>query len=308
VWIAVAVLAAIVVGVVVWWLRRDAVGGDTGDAFEAERKWDWELRLTPEAETAFMEGLRAYHDAGNALDLAAEQGVLTAYAPPRLISLSLLADAFAELGDAAMHDPHDTVAAMMAGFASAERPGVLHLREEWMAGEVDGMDGAAFADAVREIVRGEGIRAWPGGDGIGALQLRVLADEAAPAEAAPAEETPSGPAVTEETPSGPAPIEETPSHLSGGPVAGGPATATIEQHVAVPEHESRQANTMLLDLARVLDLYLETREKRPDAAAGELLREVVAGVIAAGGPGLTWVRPPTPEERGLVVAGCAEPR
>ncbi|WP_170223809.1 hypothetical protein, partial [Nonomuraea turkmeniaca] len=243
VWIAAAVPAAIVVGVVVWWLRRDPVGGDAGGGFEAERTWDWELSLTPEAEAAFMEGLRAYHDAGNALRLVGEHGVLTTYGPPRLISLHLLADGFAALGDAAMHDPHGTVAAMMARFAAAERPGVLHLRPEWPAGEVDGMDQAAFADAVRAIVCPPGTK---GVHDLGALRVTVTGEQA----------------------------------------AGAVGTC--------------QTNTMLLDLARVLDLYQEAREKQPGVAADELLREVLSGVIAAGGPGLTWVRPPTPEERRIV--------
>ncbi|WP_188194065.1 hypothetical protein [Nonomuraea sp. SYSU D8015] len=277
-WIAVAVLAAIAVGGVVWWLRRDPAGGDMDDGFGIDPAWEWASRLTPGAETAFLEGLRAYHDAGNALDLAGERGVLTAYDPPRLISLRVLADGFTALGDAAMHDPHGTVAAMMARFAAAERPGVLHLRAEWPAGEVaDGMDLAAFAAAVREIVcppDAAGVHPWPGGDGVGALQVRVLADRAEPQE-------------------------ETSSHVNGKPVAAaaGLATAAIDDHVA---ETGGRANTMMLDLARILDLYLEAREKQPDAAAGALLRGVVTGVIAAGGPGLTWVRPPTAEERWTV--------
>ncbi|MGP3957716.1 hypothetical protein ACTWPT_17075 [Nonomuraea sp. 3N208] len=249
-WIAAAVLAAIVVGVVVWWLRRDAVGGEAGGVFEVERKRDWELRLTPEAEAAFLEGLRAYHDAGNALRLAGEQGVLTTDDPPRLISLHLLADGFTALGDAAMHDPHGTVATMMEQSAAAELPGVLHLRPQWLAGEVDGMDRASFADAVLALVcppGAAGIATCSRDEAAGALQVTVL----------------------------------------GGP----------------PGEEPSQVNTMLLDLARMLDLYQEAREEQLDAAADELLREVVSGVLAAGGPGLTWVRPPTSEERRIVVDG-----
>ncbi|MGN9840287.1 hypothetical protein ACTMTI_19395 [Nonomuraea sp. H19] len=239
-WIAVAVAAAIVVGVVVWWLRRDPVGGDAYDIFEIERKWDWELLLTPEAEAAFVEGLRAYHEAGNPVRVGGEQGVLTAYDPPRLLSLHLLAGAFAARGDAAMHDPQGTVAEFMA--QDAERPGVLHLRPDWLIGEVDGMDRTGFADAVHEIVCPPGGEVRPGAEGVGALQVRVRAAQ--------------------------------------------------EPH----------ANTMMLDLARVLDRYVEARDKQPEATAGELLRDIVPGMIAAGGPGVTWARPPTPEERQLVLA------
>ncbi|RVX42039.1 hypothetical protein EDD27_4656 [Nonomuraea polychroma] len=251
-WIAAAGLAAIVVGMVVWWLRRGPVSGDAGGLFEVERTWDWERRLTPEAEAAFMEGLRAYHDAGNTVRLMGEQGLLTTDDPPRLISLRLLADAFTALGDAAMHDPHGTVAALMARFTAAERPGVLHLRPEWLAGEVDGMDRAAFTDAVRAMVCPPGA-SWSSDEDRGALWVAVAVGE-------PAEEQ------------------------------AGVGTC-------------QEANTMMLDLARVLDLYQEAREKQPDAAAGELLREVVSGVLAAGGPGLTWTRTPTPEERRVVADG-----
>ncbi|MEV1176774.1 hypothetical protein [Nonomuraea sp. NPDC049784] len=230
-WIAVAVLAAVVVGVVVWWLRRDPVGGGTDDAFGM----DVDLGLPAEAEPAFMEGLRAYP-----LRADVWRGVLTTYEPPRLISLHLLADAFAARGDAALHDPQGAVATLVAQLAAAERPGVLHLRADWLDGEVDGMDQARFAEAVREVVCPEG--AWSADEAIGALQV---------------------------------------------------ATG--------------QANTMMLDLARLLDLYREAREKQPDAAAEELLREVAPRLIAAGGPGLTWTKPPTRDDLRIVLGGVPEP-
>ncbi|MGI5289666.1 hypothetical protein ACQEVF_40880 [Nonomuraea polychroma] len=255
-WIAAAGLAAIVVGMVVWWLRRGPVSGDAGGLFEVERTWGWERRLTPEAEAAFMEGLRAYHDAGYTVRLMGEQGLLATYDPPRLISLRLLADAFAALGDAAMHDPHGTVAALMTRFTAAERPGVLHLRPEWLAGEMDGMDRAAFTDAVRAMVCPPGA-SWSSDEDSGALWVVVAAGE-------PADE-----------------------HAGEAQVVG----------------TCQEAVTMMLDLGRVLDLYQEAREKQPGAAADDLLREVVSGVIAAGGPGLTWTRTPTAEERRVVADG-----
>jgi hypothetical protein len=298
VWIAVAGLAAVVVGVVAWWLRRDPVAGDAHGTFETERKWAWELSLTPETEAAFMEGLRAYHDAGNALDLAGEQGVLTAHDPPRLISLHLLAGGFAASGDAALHDPQGTVAAMMAEFAAAEQPGVLHLRGQWPDGGADGMDRAAFAAAVRDIVcppeaEGIGPCSIDAGAGAGALKVVVTG---APARKAPPRAD-GEPVATD-------PVEEASSGT-----AEEAASGTAED-AASGTCQGVAANTMLLDLGRVLDLYQEAREKQPDAAAGELLREVMPGVIAAGGPGLTWVRPPTPEERRIVTAatGAAELR
>ncbi|MEU6789012.1 hypothetical protein ABZ912_58365 [Nonomuraea angiospora] len=233
-WIAVVVLAAIVVGAMVWWFRRDAAGraaGDAGTTVEA----DMDLGIPAEVEPAFMEGLRAYP-----LRVSGRRGVLTTYEPPRLISLHLLADAFAARGDAALHDPQGTVVALIAHLGAVERPGVLHLREDWLDGEVDGMDRAAFAEAVREAVAGE--CPWSADHAIGALQVTV-----------------------------------------------------------------REANTMMLDLARVLELYREAREKQPEAAAGELLREVAPRLIAAGGPGLTWTKPPTQADLRVVLGGTPEP-
>ncbi|MFI7636453.1 hypothetical protein [Nonomuraea sp. NPDC049400] len=227
-WIAVAVLAAVVVGVVVWWLRRDPVGGGADETFEM----DVDLGIPAEAEPAFMEGLRAYP-----LRAGVWRGVLMTYEPPRLISLHRLADAFAARGDAALHDPQGAVATLVAQLAAVERPGVLHLRQDWLDGEVDGMDRARFAEAVREVVCPEG--AWSAAEAVGALQV-----------------------------------------------------ATGE------------ANTMMLDLARLLGLYREAREKQPDATAEALLRDVAPRLIAAGGPGLTWTKPPTQDDLRAVLGGA----
>ncbi|GAB2950928.1 hypothetical protein GCM10027203_63370 [Nonomuraea fastidiosa] len=164
VFIAVTVLAAAVVGAVVWWLRRGTGEGAADDRFEVDRSWGL---LPPDVEAAFVEGLRAYHDSGSALRVHEELEVLVAYDPPRSISLRLLADAFAARGDAALHDPQGTVTELMAELATAERPGVLHLRGEWPPAEpegvrgpkvadgpeiADGMDAERFATAVAETV------------------------------------------------------------------------------------------------------------------------------------------------------------
>ncbi|MEV0631412.1 hypothetical protein [Nonomuraea wenchangensis] len=252
-WIAIAVPAAVVVGIVVWWLRRDRPAGPetAGPGFAAGRAPEWEPGLTPEADAAFVEGLGAYDATGEALrpdwgrDVLAVDGT-----PPRLISLRLLADGFAALGEAALHDPQGAVAGLMAEYAAAERPGVLHLRAEWPADEVDGMDRTAFAEAVRAVV--------------------------CPPDAAGVEGFADG-----------ASLLVTVTDTDTEPPAG--------------------RNTLLLDLGRVLDLHTEAREKRPDATPEEALREVVPGMLAAGGPGLTWVRPPTEQERQTVTTACAPP-
>ncbi|KAB8195246.1 hypothetical protein FH608_012815 [Nonomuraea phyllanthi] len=225
--IAFAAVGAIVVGAVLWWIRRDQAAGESGDPFEM----DVELGLAPELEPAFVEGLRAYP-----LRAGVRRGVLTTYEPPRLVSLHLLADAFAARGEAALHDPQGTVAALVAQLAAAERPGVLHLRADWPDGE---MEPARFAEAVREVIGAEG--AWSADEAVGALQLTV-----------------------------------------------------------------RGTNTMMLDLARLFDLYREARDKRSDASVQTLLHEVAPRMIAAGGPGLTWTKPPTREDLRIVLGDAPE--
>ncbi|MFC7111494.1 hypothetical protein ACFQQB_70490 [Nonomuraea rubra] len=77
---------------------------------------------------------------------------------------------------------------------------------------------------------------------------------------------------------------------------------------AVPRVGAGEANTMMLDLARVLDLYREARAQRPDAGTETLLREVVPRLIAGGGPGVTWSRPPRPGELRTVLGSSPELR
>ncbi|MFC4121065.1 hypothetical protein [Nonomuraea zeae] len=322
-------------------------------------------RLAPEARAAFMEGLRAYHDGGNELRVSAEQGVLTTYDPPRLISLHLVADGFAARGDAALHDPQGTVAALLERLPATERPGVLHLRPGWLDGEVDGMDRAAFAAAVRQAVcpeQVEGVETWSSDERIGALQLSVVGRRPQPAEKAESqsprvEQTPDevdaakapeivevlevaeGLEVAEVAKASEAPevaggaegpevvgsVEavETPKTavepvelVEAGAGAGAGAEVKAGGGVVAPATVVERAagarggsavNTMMLDLARVLDGYVDAREKQPDAAAESLLREVAAGVIAAGGPGLTWTKPPTQAELRIVLPAAGAP-
>ncbi|WP_433511494.1 hypothetical protein ACQP2T_47985 [Nonomuraea sp. CA-143628] len=162
-WIALAA-AAVVLGVAVWWARRVAVSGSSGSSGVpgAVHRAGWEARLDEEAATALLEGLRAYADAGNAVEMDGD--VLTVFRPPRLISLDLLAGRFAARGQEAMHDPQTTVGALLAGFLATEEPGVLHLRPGWT-------DGEGFAARVRAIVRSE--VALPGGSSLGVLGVAV---------------------------------------------------------------------------------------------------------------------------------------
>ncbi|MEW9551598.1 hypothetical protein [Nonomuraea sp. NPDC050783] len=337
-WIAVAVPVAVVMGIVLWWLRRDRAGtGGGGGGFAAGRPSGWRLGLAPEAEAAFMEGLGAHHDAGEELRPDWERGVLWAGSPPRLISLRLLADGFAALGEAALHDPQGAVAGLMAEHAATERPGVLHLRAApataagWPADGVDGVNGldgpdgpdgpdgldgvdgldrAAFAQAALEAACPAGTRGVEGHAADGWLQLTVtpLPTEESPVDAGSSGEGTGGDPGPGGERSGGAgrPGERLAAGAgSSGEKGRGDAGRGGEGAVAV----AARGNTLLLDLGRVLELYLEAREKRPEAAVGELLREVVHGVVAADGPGLTWVWPPTEEERRAVLAArAAEPR
>ncbi|MFI6634017.1 hypothetical protein ACIBI7_34500 [Nonomuraea fuscirosea] len=419
--VAVAVLAAAVVGAVAWWLRRDPDGGEGFAGLETEPRWGWELSLAPDARAAFMEGLRAHHESGGAVRVDGERGVLTTFDPPRLISLHLFADAFAARGDAAMHDPQGMVAELMEQIAGSERSGVLHLRAGWLEGEVDGLDAAGFLAATGEAVRPG---AWSGEAGLGALQVIVPAtrtsgepglshvngtplktvttattgaDLAREPGTEPAGRTDAdgatlleadGVALLEtsgigtETTTGPGTAAGTAAGTGAGAdgVAGGAlragadgeagaqagtdtvagsgaddavspgseavaamaaeagAEAGTSPEAGTPEAEPRaeagtkarsgtgaqqgrvesgakagaagigagEPNTMMVDLARVLDRYQEAREKRPDAAAEALLREVLPRLIASGGPGLTWTRPPTAAELRTVLGDSRE--
>ncbi|MEO3804650.1 hypothetical protein [Nonomuraea sp. B1E8] len=308
---------------VIWWLRRDAVGGDAAGQFEVERKWGWELRLTPEAQAAFMEGLRAYNDAGNRLAVAGEQGVLTTYDPPRLISLHLVADVFAARGDAALHDPQETVAALMDRLAGAERPGVLHLRPGWLSGEVDGMDPARFTEAVRDIVcgaRAEGVVSRSADETMGALQVAVLGKPSAAQAGEPAHvngrplPAAAGPATTavkdraDEAPVSDAPpVSDPPLGQHASSVPDTPSVLDALPVLDASPVPGGRVNTMMLDLARVLDRYREARGKQPDATPEALLRGVLPRLIASGGPGVTWTRPPSQDDLRIVLAGTGSP-
>ncbi|MFG1949123.1 hypothetical protein [Nonomuraea sp. NPDC048826] len=241
VWIALAGgLAAI--GVIVWSYRRKA---SRSEEAQPERPAEgWAARLDEDARVAFMEGLRAYQDKVGPLRVSDERGVLTVHDPPRLVSLHLLADRFAGLGTDGLHDPEESVRELVAGCVAAERPGVLHLRADWLGDQVDGMDRRAFAAAVREIVCPDGavgVTGWSADEDAGSLEVTLAAVD------------------------------------------------------------GEEGNTLLLDLARVLDGYEKLRAERPGMPAGALLRDVLFGLLAADGPGLTWTRPPAERHRAALL-------
>ncbi|MEV0200546.1 hypothetical protein [Nonomuraea sp. NPDC050691] len=271
VWIALAVSAAAVAAALAWWLRRDrpAAGrGPEGPQEAPERAWG--PTLDTEAGIAFTEGLRAFHDEGDALLLELSQSVVVTSDPPRALSLPLLAEGFAARGEAALHDPAEAVRDLVASRGAVEGPGVLHLRAAWLDGMVDGMDRRHFAEAVREIVcapPAAGITAWKAEEETGVLLITVR-PAAASGEAAPDE--------------------------AGVGEAGEPAAG-------------EGGNTVMIDLGRVLDRYREAREEQPGAPVEALLRTVVSHVVASGGPGLTWTRPPTGEQDGILLSAATAP-
>ncbi|WP_327102146.1 hypothetical protein [Nonomuraea glycinis] len=168
VWIAVAGVVA-VIGVIVWSFRRDKRGADEPGGRSG---WDWESRLGEDARVAFMEGVRACQDQAGPLAVNEERGLLRIVDPPRLISLYLLADRFTARGQDGLHDPQGVVRELVTQCVATEQPGVLHLRADWLSGEVDGMDGAGLMAAVGEIVCPEGA-SWSGDESAGCLEVAL---------------------------------------------------------------------------------------------------------------------------------------
>ncbi|MEV4101556.1 hypothetical protein AB0J42_14965 [Nonomuraea sp. NPDC049649] len=72
--------------------------------------------------------------------------------------------------------------------------------------------------------------------------------------------------------------------------------------VAVAPEGGDEGNTLLLDLARVLDAYEKLRADRPGMPARALLRDVLFRLLTEDGPGLAWTRPPTARHRATVLA------
>jgi hypothetical protein len=164
---------------------------------------------------------------------------------------------------------------------------------------VDGADGlGGMAVSGPEGLGGmavsgvEGRGLWAAETRIGALHIRVPA----PAPALPAGKTGSADGGPDESGSGGR------THVNGTPVK--PLHTAQE---AAPEADAGRPNTLMLDLARVLDRSREVRELRPDAPAEDVLREAVRNLLASDGPGMTWAHPPTPAQRHLVQGGSPEP-
>ncbi|MEV4223588.1 hypothetical protein [Nonomuraea sp. NPDC049725] len=61
------------------------------------------------------------------------------------------------------------------------------------------------------------------------------------------------------------------------------------------------ATTLLLDLGRLRERHRAARAERPGMPAAAVLRDVVFGLIAEDGPGVTWTRPPSERHRTAVL-------
>ncbi len=168
VWIAVAGAVA-VIGVIVWSFRRNARGADDPGGRSG---WDWESRLGEDARVAFMEGVRACQDQVGPLDVDEERGLLRIVDPPRIVSLFLLADRFTARGQEGLHDPQGVLRELVTQCVATEQPGVLHLRADWLSGEVDGMDRQGFTAAVRAVVCPDGA-SWAADESTGCLEVTL---------------------------------------------------------------------------------------------------------------------------------------
>lgn len=71
------------------------------EKLRAERRHDWEKRLTEDDEEKLLAGITKYRAQNHDLILYHEGGKLDVYEPPMVISLYALTDAFQKTGDAA---------------------------------------------------------------------------------------------------------------------------------------------------------------------------------------------------------------
>jgi hypothetical protein len=159
----------------VWFNRRQRKRQQSDDVPQAERRWAWQLQLNPQAEVAFTGGLGAFAAEGNPVRVHGEHGVFALSGPPRVISLYVLAARFAAMSHRALKDPEGSVAALVRSCVEAEQPGVLHLREGWLNGEVHGLGRAEVLAAMREATGHMG--AWYGDADLGFVCVVAPGDD-----------------------------------------------------------------------------------------------------------------------------------
>ncbi|TCC40152.1 hypothetical protein [Kribbella speibonae] len=176
----IAAAAIAVVAVVLWWASRSPDDLAGAEEYAVERKWEWEAQLTVEQEKALMEGLRSYNKSKDGpISVHSEHAEVMLFAPHTVISLYLLADRFVALGPDAVSYPMSSVGKLLDECADKEQPGVLHLRDDWFPEEgADGMDTAAFADLVMDVLIQHSDRRVTGGswNGDSLVETFVQAD------------------------------------------------------------------------------------------------------------------------------------
>ncbi|MER6950675.1 hypothetical protein ABT294_42325 [Nonomuraea sp. NPDC000554] len=286
--IALGVVAALVIGVVLWWKFRDPLRGEDFYKFHVERKWAWELLLTDEQERAFMAGLEAY-DNESTVYPHREAGALRVYEPSMLVSLFGLAEQFAAMGPAALADPEGAVRHLIGRAAQQEAGGVLHLDDDWMAAlPVDGMDKYDFTSNMMSATHAQGVDGGIGGygdedGGYGMLtvltempeHVRAMYDEAH-SHASPGE-------IRNRLDIYKAVIEEPePDFVAG-----------LERADA---EQSRFTNTLMYDYGRVLARYQLIRPQMQYAQPADVMSAAMAQMLAEQLPGITWTRQPLPEQ------------
>lgn len=144
---------AALVGGVVFLVKRMGGGSSAGkgdgrppEPILPERKYDWELLLSPDQENALLRGVQAYRDGGHSLYLNHSDALITFYDPRMLVSVHRLTEVFLAAGAAAVADPVTAVKGILDGFVASEGPGVLHLRTGWYDAPIDGLDYRKFSD------------------------------------------------------------------------------------------------------------------------------------------------------------------
>lgn len=293
-WIALGVVAASVVGVALWWRFRDPLRGEDVDQFEVKRQWGWELRLSEEEEIAFMAGLKAYDDEVSSFFIHGEHGVLSVYHPPMLVSMHLMADRFRAMGRAATGDPAGAVRHLFGQAAAREGAGVLHLRENWLPGQIDGMDRYGFRDAMCDVLMAPGVDGVEGGYGeedSGYGMVVVLAGGTPESVRAMYDEA-NGLSTSE-------PIRNRLDVVKA--VLEEPEPEYVEALDRADGEKSRYTNTLLVDYARVLDRYPATRAQMPGAKPADVLGVALSMMLAEQAPGTTWTRQPSQDERELAM-------
>ncbi|MEV0386298.1 hypothetical protein [Nonomuraea sp. NPDC050643] len=287
-WIALGVIAVLIVAGALWWKFRDPLRGEDFYKFHVERQWAWELLLTDEQERAFMAGLEAY-DEDVTVYLNREAGVLRVYEPSMIVSLFLVAEQFAALGPGAVADPAGAVRHLLDRVTHAETGGVLHLDDGWMPEErVDGMDKYDFTGAMMSATHAQGVDGGVGGygdedGGYGLLTVLVELPQHVARMYDDAHSHTSPDEIRNRLDVYKAVVQE-------------PEPEFVAGLESADAERSRFTNTLMYDYGRILAGYQSARPHMPHAQPSDVMAAVMARMLAENLPGMTWTRQPSPEQ------------